>query len=703
MPNTRIAVALLAFLLPVSLAAQQTAPTPQPTTERTYAIRSEGRVIGYQIETETPTREGDRDAVRFAVRSLVKLELLGQSFEQRSDHVWVLQADSRRALSLSGTMTAGEQRTPCNGRLTDAGFELDGGQVLDPARTIISPEFGWLAERGPKQVGEKIAVDYLLPELNSAQQAVVTFLGERSLTVQGKETMAREYAFTMSEIGTEFTVSVDSKTNEVLRSEVPAIGMIVERADPKMIERIERVDLTSGILAKTNLDYTDPSQLTFLRVKARIETTIAVTREGLDVPGQRFEGTVENGVIDGVFEIRPMRTDGAGAPPFPVPEGTFAAPELQPYLASEVNIESDHAGLAAKARELAEGASDCFAVLDRLSRWTGDIPYVIPGGGSAARTFELRAGECGGHSRVLAAMLRSLGIPARTPMGGMYVPLYGGCFAQHMWTEVWLGERIGWLPVDCTAGQWTYVDAGHIRLSEHLTAFRPQSVEVLDHEPKVAHAVGARRTDAFPWQTGAEWTYVYRAGGKDLGEEKVTYRGKQEDGGHLFTTAVALAGGRLVEDATTVVGADGSLRRFVVERTMGKAKTTFEATLDGDRAKISRKSDDEATDDTVQSDAASFVLQNNNTTHFAILVNRVVLPDDGEVRVRMLHVEQRSPLPLTLRKTGRETITIGEHKLEATVVAASIAGVTFTLHVDDNGRLLRFAQGANVTIELQQP
>ncbi len=691
-------VALFALCITLPLAAQQ----PE-AVERTYAIRSGGRVIGYQIEREEAARDGERAVVRFAVRSLVKLELLSQSFEQRADHVWILDADSRATLRLSGAMTAGEQRTPCTARLTDAGFVLEGGPVFDPARVVISPEYRWLAERGPKAVGAKVEIDYFLPELGGAQKTVVEFTGEREVTVLGKPTATREYAFSMDAIGTSFTLNVDPTNHQVVRSEIPAIGMVVELALPATVERIERVDLTSGILAQTNLEYIDPSQLTYLRVRATIDATAAVTLEGLTVPGQSFAGTVKDGVVDGVFEIRPARIDGAGAPPFPVPESTFAAPELQKYLLPEENIESDHAGIVAKARELAEGATDCFAALERLSRWTSEIPYVIPGGGSAARTFELRAGECGGHSRVLAAMLRSLGIPARTPMGGMYVPLYGGCFAQHMWTEVWLGERIGWLPVDCTAGQLTYIDAGHIRLSEHLTAFRPRTVEVLDHEPKVAHVAGTRREDAFPWQPGETWTYVYRRGGETLGEEKVTYRGAQEGGGHLFETAVDLLGGSFVENGRTVVGKDGRLVRLHIERKAGKTTTTFDASLGAAGAKVVRKHGEETSEQDVATDADSFVLHNNNTAHFAILLSRLVLPADGEVRVRMLHVEQRSPMPMTLRLTGRETITIGGTDIEARVVSVSIVGVAFTLHVDDRGRLLRFTQGDSVTIELRQP
>ena len=35
------------------------------------------------------------------------------------------------------------------------------------------------------------------------------------------------------------------------------------------------------------------------------------------MPGQTFEGTVEENLVDGIFEIEHARYDGAGAPAFP--------------------------------------------------------------------------------------------------------------------------------------------------------------------------------------------------------------------------------------------------------------------------------------------------------------------------------------------------------------------------------------------------
>jgi hypothetical protein len=307
---------------------------------------------------------------------------------------------------------------------------------------------------------------------------------------------------------------------------------------------------------------------------------------------------------------------------------------------------------------------------------------------------------------VLAAPLRSLGIPARTPMGGMYVPLYGGAFAQHMWTEVWLGEQIGWLPVDCTAGQFTFVDAGHIRLSETITSFRPKAIDVLDHEPKAATQpapASERRTDAYPYEVGATLTYAWTMGGKDLGTEEITYRGVQE-GAHVFEGKVSLSGGRFVETTRTSVGDDGRLVAFHVERNAGGAQETIDVAIADGAAVFTRKSDEGDREHSEKTDPSVFVLHNNNTLHFALAVDRIgTLVEGAEHRVRMLHTEQRTVFPMVLEVGGRERIEIGDATVDARVVDADLVGLSIQLLVDDEGRVLRFVQKQqDVRIELQR-
>jgi hypothetical protein len=240
-------------------------------------------------------------------------------------------------------------------------------------------------------------------------------------------------------------------------------GMQVSLADPSVREQITRADVDSLILAKAETDITDVSTIAYMKVRASMEPTGAwLDAEHLNVPGQSFEGDVHENRIEGVFVIEHARYDGADAPPYPP---NFAADEsLAPFLAPGAFIGSDDPVLIEKAREIAEGSADSWEAAVRLGKWVAEnIGYEIPGGIFARRVYDMRVGECGGHSVLLAAFCRGVGIPARGVWGCMYTPIGGGSFGQHGWTEVYMGKS-GWIPVDSTAHETDFVDSGHIRL-----------------------------------------------------------------------------------------------------------------------------------------------------------------------------------------------------------------------------------------------
>jgi len=63
--------------------------------------------------------------------------------------------------------------------------------------------------------------------------------------------------------------------------------------------------------------------------------------------------------------------------------------------------------------------------------------------------YENKYGDCGAQSMLYSAMLRSLGVPARTTGGYQMFPLGAG-YGGHFWAEFYL-PNYGWVPVDVTA------------------------------------------------------------------------------------------------------------------------------------------------------------------------------------------------------------------------------------------------------------
>ncbi|MDX1284295.1 MAG: transglutaminase-like domain-containing protein, partial [Draconibacterium sp.] len=250
-------------------------------------------------------------------------------------------------------------------------------------------------------------------------------------------------------------------------------------ADNSVKKKIQVADLDNVLMAKVNKVIPNIHDISSMTVEATIESGGEwITAESLNFPGQRFKGTVSNNLIEGVFEIGKQHYDGKGAPAFPP---GFTEEKLKKYLEPESLIESDHPVLIKEAKRITQDSKDSWEAVVKLSKWVGEnIHGALPGGTSAINTYNTREGECGSHSRLLTAFCRAVGIPARLSIGCMYISFHGGCFYQHAWTEVYMGD-LGWKAVDATAHEFDFVDAGHIRLGE-MTSFNPKEMKILNYE-----------------------------------------------------------------------------------------------------------------------------------------------------------------------------------------------------------------------------
>jgi len=95
-----------------------------------------------------------------------------------------------------------------------------------------------------------------------------------------------------------------------------------------------------------------------------------------------------------------------------------------------------------------------------------EITFSVP---NAVQVLESGRGDCNEHTVLFVAMARSLGLPARTAVGLVYV---NQAFFYHAWPEVWLGE---WVAVDPTFDQ-TPADAAHLRF---IVGGLAQQVEIV--------------------------------------------------------------------------------------------------------------------------------------------------------------------------------------------------------------------------------
>jgi transglutaminase-like putative cysteine protease len=157
------------------------------------------------------------------------------------------------------------------------------------------------------------------------------------------------------------------------------------------------------------------------------------------------------------LEVRPTREQLASAP--------APGPELRNFTDLPASLPEE---VGATAREVTEGAGNAYEQAVALQDWfsvTGDFTYdteVEVGGGSdaIARFLDTRQGFCVHFSFAMAAMARSLGIPARVAVGFAPGAQRGDGIVEvslqdaHAWPELYF-EGVGWTRFEPTPTRGT--------------------------------------------------------------------------------------------------------------------------------------------------------------------------------------------------------------------------------------------------------
>ena len=481
---------VLSFFTSCDIAQENKNLTDTLATDKVfYTIEINDVVCGYSEMSETPVKKENKDLIEQELHIFIMLSLLGSEFNTEMNIKALIVSESRRASYIFTNIKQGA--TDMDIELTVSGSKATIKSQLntEPAEINITPETvigsDEIFTRLKKEIyfEGKTEATYNILELIEGEIQTSEFkkTGEETISLAGKSfnTIIIEQTNTKTGLKTTFWLSPDY--DYFVKFKV--LNRTVYLSDQNVIDKIKVASMDENIVTKTNVAISDVQALSYMKVDAVIEPIGQnFTKDDLNVPGQKFTGTVKENHIEGTFEISHIRYDGNNAPPFP-PD--FNDPSLKKYLSADGRIESNDDVLIQKAKELTDGSKNSWEAATRLSNWVAEnIHYAIPGGGTSRKTYDIRAGECGAHSFLLAAFCRAVGIPARVVWGGMYIPNYGGGFGQHGWNEIYMGDA-GWIPVDATALEYDFVDAGHIRISEYQStssSFNGKKFEIIDYK-----------------------------------------------------------------------------------------------------------------------------------------------------------------------------------------------------------------------------
>ncbi|MDQ7816388.1 MAG: transglutaminase domain-containing protein [Melioribacteraceae bacterium] len=456
-----------------------------------YAIEINGVLCGYSEASETPVKKKGEELIRSDINIFTMLSVLGSQFNQELKISTLIEPETRKYREAKTLIDQGTAKYNIE-------FSIDKDTAyyfssiynqrkkikLNP-ETITGQDEMFLVMKKDFVDNKKSEATYEILEMIEGEIQSSTFkkLGEEKIELSRNvfNTILLEQTNNKTNVKTRYWLAPGY--DYFVKFEVQ--NRKVYLTDRSVVDKIKVSNMDANFFTKSNVSISDFQSISYLKIKGRIEPTgVQISSETLNIPGQRFDGTVTGNVIEGVFEISHKKYDGLKAPEFPPAYNNQTY--LEKYLHSDPFMESNDPILVAKAKEITDGSKDSWEAAKRLSRWVAEnISYAIPGGGTAKKTFEIRAGECGAHSMLLAAFCRGVGIPARVVFGAMYVPNFNGGFGQHAWNEVYMGDA-GWIPIDATAHEIDYVDSGHLRISEITTvtsiSFNGKSLEILEYK-----------------------------------------------------------------------------------------------------------------------------------------------------------------------------------------------------------------------------
>ena len=255
-----------------------------------------------------------------------------------------------------------------------------------------------------------------------------------------------------------FDVAMSSEEeDEVGSGSLDARGLMLKALLMELVEiRLEPEELAKQIefsadlfvsgTAKIDEPLGDPSTVTRLRV--RVEGKVADSLRG--GPFQTLEE------VDGA---RVLTVDVTGDARLPAEEG-----DAERYLRATPDVPHDHPQVQALAKQAVGDTATPAAKVERLVHFVAD--YVKDAYGrdkidllSVIRTQE---GDCTEHAKLLTALARAVGVPARDAGGLVYMGDAEKGFGPHAWNEVLLDGH--WVPVDATWDEVT-INATHIKTS----------------------------------------------------------------------------------------------------------------------------------------------------------------------------------------------------------------------------------------------
>ena len=423
-----------------------------------------GEKIAYYHETRGPGDLNGQPSLRLESEMVTKLSRFGINFEVHQKSLVYLDKNNKPLYSRYEENMLGSERTV-------SVYRKDGQMVVETVigdATTLSKQDWDPALQFDASVLELLIQDKL-PAGKEYQFSVYSAeLGKR-FDVTAKVGKSQKmglggiwYEATQiklnyqgaDELSAEYFVTSDGT---VIKATLGTFGMSMEKThetDAKSFgTRVEVADI-SRIPLNVNID--ESSLVTYSKL------SVAVTEKsvGAMIPAdtyQKWETSPD--AMTGILVINSPLEQIKSSLTWPV---KLTSRDYSIFTGASPFIEANEPSIVSAARSVAGSEKNVWKAAKLLNQWVHEAitnKGFDTGFASARQTLDSRKGDCTEHSVLMAALARSLGIPAKAVVG---LAAVDDGFYYHMWTEVWVGE---WIPLDPTFNE-TRLNALHIKLAE---------------------------------------------------------------------------------------------------------------------------------------------------------------------------------------------------------------------------------------------
>jgi transglutaminase-like putative cysteine protease len=440
--------------------------------ERWYVVQMQGQRAGWMRETVRADAERVVSESEMVFR--LRRDAINVSITVKSEFV---ETPEGKPVSMKSEMRLGAMPTT-----NEYIFREDGVDVISttgkakPGEVVRQPlpDGAWMTPRAAERhmkariaAGDKeISLRSIDPSLGLKPATTTHKLVERTpLEVFGKTIPALKWTSTVDIYPDLTSTDYTDETGAAVRTETDlgGIKLTVLLADKDLaLAKLDPPELLVSTLIKPDRPLENPRALR--RAIFRLESTGDKLPDIPTLAAQTFSR------IDDRSGTLTVDLDAvAPAPEAEVADAAFIECSSMISCADErVKAVTDQA-----LKDLDRKTAAPAEIAERLRRFVYDYidkKSLGVGFASAAEVAETRTGDCSEHGVLLAAMLRSAGIPSRVISGLVYVDGFAGertVFGYHMWAQalIEVDGRKHWIDLDAALASDAASDATHIALA----------------------------------------------------------------------------------------------------------------------------------------------------------------------------------------------------------------------------------------------